>query len=75
MTPESRTPEEIRRNIEATRHELASSVEVLGSRVRQLTDWRRQLREHRSAALAAAFVTGFVVGGGVAALGGFLRRR
>jgi hypothetical protein len=35
--------------------------------VAELTDWRRQLREHRKEALIGAAVAGFVIGGGVAA--------
>ena len=43
-----RTPAQIRRDIDAQRRELGSSVEALRSRVTELTDWRRQVREHRS---------------------------
>jgi hypothetical protein len=58
----TRTPEEIRRSIVEARHELAGSVEELRTRVKVLTDWRRQINEHRGAAIAAAAVVGFVVG-------------
>jgi uncharacterized protein DUF3618 len=58
----TRSPEEIRRSIVDARHELAGSVEELRTRVRVLTDWRRQINEHRGAAIAAAAVVGFVVG-------------
>jgi transposase-like protein len=58
----TRSPEEIRRSIVEARHELAGSVEELRTRVRVLTDWRRQINEHRGAAIAAAAVVGFVVG-------------
>jgi hypothetical protein len=53
------------------------SIEKLRGEVAHLTDWRSQLRRHRTAALVGAAVTGFVVGGGVAALGGIIlgRRR
>jgi hypothetical protein len=37
-------------------------MEELRSRLRAATDWRRQLNEHRGAAIAAAAVVGFVVG-------------
>jgi hypothetical protein len=45
--------------------------------VAQFADWRGQLRRHRTTALVGAAVAGFVVGGGVAALGGMVigRRR
>jgi hypothetical protein len=72
-----RSPAEIRASIESNRAELAVSIEKLRGEVAQLTDWRSQLRRHRTAALVGAAVTGFVVGGGVAALGGLVlgRRR
>jgi hypothetical protein len=58
----TRTPEEIRHSIERTRLELAGSVEELRTKVNVLTDWRRQLAEHRTAAIVAAAAVGFVVG-------------
>jgi hypothetical protein len=58
----TRSPEEIRRSIVEARQELAGSVEELRTRVRVLTDWHRQINEHRGAAIAAATVVGFVVG-------------
>jgi 50S ribosomal subunit-associated GTPase HflX len=68
----TRSPEEIRGSIERTRRELAVSVEELRSKVQVLTDWRRQLREHRTAAIVGAALVGFAVGGGIAA---FRRKR
>lgn len=65
-----RSAEEIRRDIVRTREELAGSVEALRFRVGQLTDWRRQVREHRQELIIGAAVAGFVIGGIVA-----LRRR
>lgn len=64
----TRSPEEIRGSIERTRRELAVSVEELRTRVQALTDWRRQVNEHRAAAIVGAAVLGFVVGGGLSAL-------
>jgi uncharacterized protein DUF3618 len=63
----TRTPEQIRQSIEATREELAFSVNDLRSKVTELTNWRGQLVRNRKAALIGAAVAGFVVGGGVAA--------
>jgi hypothetical protein len=57
----------IRASIEETRRELAYSVNDLRSKVAELTDWRKQLRENRKTALIGAAVAGFVIGGGVAA--------
>lgn len=73
----ARTPEEIRASIEQNRVELGQSLEQLRGEVVRLTDWRGQLRLHRPQAMVAAGVAGFVIGGGIAALGGvvFSRRR
>ena len=62
-----RSPELIRQSIEDTRNELLFSVNDLRSKVGELTNWRRQLAENRKAALIGAAVTGFVIGGGLAA--------
>lgn len=58
-----RSSEEIRRDIEAQREELGQSVEALRSRVGELTDWRRQLREHRRELIVGAAIAGFAIGG------------
>ncbi|MGH2744615.1 MAG: DUF3618 domain-containing protein [Pseudonocardiaceae bacterium] len=73
--PANRSPEQIRRSIEATRQDLAFSVNDLRSKVAQIADWRRQLVENRQAALIGAAAAGFVIGGGVAATFSLLRRR
>jgi hypothetical protein len=65
-----RTPAQIRADIDAQRQDLGSSVEALRTRVTELTDWRRQVREHRSQLIVGAAVVGFAVGGLMA-----LRRR
>jgi hypothetical protein len=65
-----RSSEQIRRDVELQRHELGRSVEALRSRVRELTDWRRQVREHRRELVVGAAVVGFAIGGLIA-----LRRR
>ena len=72
--PANRSPEQIRRSIEATRQELAFSVNDLRSKVSQIADWRRQLVENRQTALIGAAAAGFVLGGGVAATFSLLRR-
>jgi uncharacterized membrane protein len=75
--PQTRTPDEIRASIEQNRAELGASLERLRGEVGRLTDWRSQLRTHRTQAIVAAGVAGFVLGGGIAALNGlaFGRRR
>jgi hypothetical protein len=68
--PPGRNSEQIRRDIEVQRGELGRSVEALRTRVGELTDWRRQMREHRRELVLGAAVVGFAVGGLIA-----LRRR
>jgi hypothetical protein len=70
-----RSPAEIRGSIEANRAELAVSLERLRTEVAQVTDWRGQIERHKREALVGAAVAGFVIGGGIAALGGLMRRR
>lgn len=65
-----RSSAEIRRDIDLQRNELRYSVEALRGRVVELTDWRRQVREHRSELIVGAAVVGFAIGGILA-----LRRR
>jgi orotate phosphoribosyltransferase-like protein len=71
----TRTPEEIRASIEANRKELGTSVERLRNEVAVLTDWRSQLVKHQKQVVIGAAVAGFIVGGGIAAIGGLFRRR
>jgi hypothetical protein len=65
----TRTPDEIRASIEQNRQQLGSSLEKLRVEVAQITDWRSQLRRHEREVLIGAGVAGFVIGGGIAALG------
>jgi len=58
-----RTAAEIRRDIDAQRIELGRSVEVLRTRVAELTDWRRQVDEHKRELIVGAAVVGFAIGG------------
>jgi hypothetical protein len=58
-----RTPTEIRRDIDLQRQDLGRSVEALRGKVAELTDWRRQVREHRSQLIVGAAVAGFALGG------------
>jgi hypothetical protein len=77
MPPPTRTPEEIRDSIEQRRNQLGTSVEKLRVEVVKLTDWRGQLRSRQREVVIGAGVAGFVLGGGLAALGAltFGRRR
>jgi hypothetical protein len=68
--PQTRSPEEIRASIQENRQELGTSLEKLRVEVMRATDWRAQLRRHRTQVLIGAGVAGFILGGGIAALGG-----
>jgi hypothetical protein len=70
-TPESRPPSpgspgrsaaEIRRDIDIQREQLGSSVEQLRGKVTEVTDWKRQAREHKRELIIAAAAVGFMVG-------------
>ena len=71
----ARSPEEIRRSIEANRAELAVAVDTLRGEVAKATDWKSQLRTHKREVVIGAAVAGFVVGGGIAAFTGLLTGR
>jgi orotate phosphoribosyltransferase-like protein len=71
----TRSPEEIRRSIEANRKDLGQAVERLRAEVTEATDWRMQLRTHEKQAVIGAAVAGFVLGGGIAGVFGIFRRR
>jgi hypothetical protein len=65
-----RTSDQIRADIERQRTELGRSVEALRGRVAELTDWRRQVREHQRELAIGAAIVGFAIGARV-----MLRRR
>jgi hypothetical protein len=73
----TRSSTELRASIEENRRELGTAVEKLRLEVVRMTDWRTQLRTHEPQVMVAAGIAGFVLGGGVAALGAltFGRRR
>ena len=52
-----------------TASSLASSLERLRGEVAELMDWRDQIRRHQREVLIGAGIAGFVLGGGIAALG------
>jgi hypothetical protein len=65
----TRTPEEIRASIEQNRQELGESLEKLRHEVERVTDWRTQLRARQTPFMVSAGAAGFVLGGGIAAIG------
>jgi hypothetical protein len=69
-----RSSAEIRASIEETRRELSYSVNDLQSKVKELTNWRAKLAKNQQTAIIGAAVAGFVIGGGIAAIGGLFRR-
>ncbi|MFN8164347.1 MAG: DUF3618 domain-containing protein [Solirubrobacterales bacterium] len=58
-----RSAAEIRSDIDLQRQQLGNSVEALRGRVSELTDWRRQVREHKRELVIAAAAAGFLIGG------------
>lgn len=57
-----RSAAEIRRDIDLQRQQLGTSVEALRGKVNELTDWRRQAREHKKELMIGAAAVGFLVG-------------
>lgn len=57
-----RSPAEIRRDIDVQRRQLGTSVEALRHRVTELSDWRRQVREHQTQLIVGAAAVGFAIG-------------
>lgn len=71
----SRTPEEIRASIENNRKELAVSIGTLKTEVAEVTDWRKHLEANQQNIMIGAAVAGFVLTGGLGAIGGLFRRK
>ena len=69
MATRARSPEEIRASLEQNRQQLGYSLERLRVEVGELMDWRSQIRLHQRDVMIGAAVAGFVLGGGIAALG------
>jgi uncharacterized protein DUF3618 len=57
-----RSAAQIRSDIESQRRDLGQSVEALRFRVAELTDWRRQVQEHKRELTIGAAVAGFAIG-------------
>jgi len=71
----ARSPEEIKRSIEANRAELGLAMEKLRTEVAVVTDWRGHLKRNQKQVLIGAAVAGFVLGGGIAAFTGLVTGR
>jgi hypothetical protein len=70
-----RSPEEVRRDIEAERERLASAVDELREEVGEVTDLTGKLRSKLPAVAVGAAGVGFVLAGGIGATARLLMRR
>ncbi len=74
MSPQQRSPEQIRTSIEQNRKELGEAIGRLQVEVHKATDWRKQLRTHQQQVVIGAAVAGFVIGGGIGGFFGLFKR-
>ncbi len=70
-----RTPEAVRREIEAERRQLASAVEQLREGLGEATDVAGKLRSRLPVVAAGALGAGFFLAGGIGATMRFLARK
>jgi hypothetical protein len=57
-----RSADQIRRDIDAQRLQLGTNVEALRGKVTEVTDWRRQVEEHKQQLIIGAAAVGFLIG-------------
>jgi hypothetical protein len=74
-TPNGRTPEQVRGDIEAEREQLAGAVENLRGGLAQATDVVGRLRSNLPVVVAGALGAGFFAAGGIGATMRLLARR
>ena len=70
-----RTPEEVRRDIEAEREQLATAVDQLREEVGEVTDVTRKRRGNLPVVAVGALGAGFVLAGGIGATARLVMRR
>jgi hypothetical protein len=75
MATNSRTAEDVRRDIEAEREELATAVDDLRENIGEATNVGAKLKAKLPAVAAGALGVGFVVAGGIGATMRMLARR
>jgi hypothetical protein len=75
MATNSRTAEDVRREIEAERDQLASAVDDLRENIGEATNVGAKLKAKLPAVAAGALGVGFVVAGGIGATMRMLARR
>ena len=74
-TTDGRTPEQVRREIEHEREELATAVEQLRDELGEATDIGGKLRAKLPAVAVGALGAGFVLAGGIGATMRYFARR
>ena len=75
MAGNSRTAEQVRRDIEAERDQLANAVDALRTELGEAADIGAKLRSKLPVLAAGALGAGFVLAGGIGAGMRFLARR
>jgi hypothetical protein len=75
MAAKSPTPEQLRREIEAEREQLAQAVDNLRDEIGEATDVRAKLRGKLPIVAGVALGAGFFVAGGIGATMRLLARR
>jgi hypothetical protein len=75
MAGNSRTLEQVRREIETERDQLASAVDVLRSEIGEATNIGARLRSKLPVVAAGALGAGFLLAGGIGATMRLLARR
>ena len=75
VSSNGRTPDTVRREIEAEREQLAHAVEDLREGLGEVTDVTARLRDKLPAIAAGALGAGFFLAGGIGATMRFLARK
>ena len=57
-----RSAEQIRKDIDAQREQLGTNVEALSGKVTEVTDWRKQVEDHKQQLIIGAAAVGFLIG-------------
>ncbi len=57
-----RSAEQIRKDIDAQRAVLGTNVEALRGKVTEVTDWRKQVEDHKQQLIIGAAAVGFLIG-------------
>jgi hypothetical protein len=74
-TPESRSADDVRRDIEAEREQLAQAVGSLREEADKARDVGTKLQQNLPAVAAGVFAVGFVLAGGVGGTARYFARR